>query len=521
MKKIIPYFLFLIFLPFIVKSQISPKRYYGIRPELIRGPYLQVATPTSIIVRWRTDELDVSFVRYGKEPGILNGIAGNSTRTNDHVVTLTGLEPYTKYYYLVEGFRDTLQWDERNHFTTLPPAESENKYRIGVFGDCGTNSTNQLNTRDQFLKYLDKNVLNAWILVGDNAYSFGKDMEYQTNFFNVYKDILLKQSPLFPAPGNHDYQDEYYSAEFAQRSGEVAYYRNFTMPTKGEAGGVPSNTSSFYSFDIGNIHFLSLDSQGEEDNGTRLFDTTGSQVKWVKRDLEANKNKEWIIAYWHHPPYSMGSHNSDRETQMVKIRQNLIPILERYGVDLVICGHSHSYERSKLMQGHYGLEASFSAEKHLLSNSSGSYDGSTNSCPFVKDSTNRGTIYIVTGSSGRIDYSQTTFPHDALPFSNVTIGGATLLEIEGNRLDMKWICADGVIGDRFTLMKNVNKMTTIAVKRGQSVELKASFVGQYQWEGSNKTTRSITIKPGAGTSVYKVKDPTNCIEDVFTVNVLK
>ncbi|MFI5128421.1 MAG: purple acid phosphatase family protein [Chitinophagales bacterium] len=521
MKKTILYFLFLIFLPFIVRSQINPKRYYGIRPELIRGPYLQVATPTSIIVRWRTDELDVSFVRYGKQEGKFDGLAGNGSRTHEHIVTLTNLEPYTKYYYLIEGFKDTLQWDESNHFTTLPPAGAENKYRIGVFGDCGTNSTIQHNVRDQFLKKLGSNPLNAWILVGDNAYSFGKDVEYQSNFFNVYKDFLLKQSPLYPAPGNHDYQDLPMLAEVAQRSGEVAYYQNFTMPTRGEAGGVSSNSSAFYSFDIDNIHFLSLDSQGEEDYGTRLFDTTGSQVKWIKKDLEANKGKEWIIAYWHHPPYSMGSHNSDSETQMVKIRQNFIPILERYGVDLVICGHSHSYERSKLMKGHYGPEASFSTEIHLLSNSSGAYDGSANSCPFVKDSSNRGTVYIVTGSSGRVDYSQSTFPHNALPFSNVTIGGATLLEIEGNRIDMKWICADGVIRDQFTLMKNVNKRSTITVKRGQSVELKASFVGQYRWEGSNKTTRSITIKPRPGTSVYKVKDPSNCIEDVFTVNVSK
>jgi 3',5'-cyclic AMP phosphodiesterase CpdA len=526
MKKTIFYFLLLGIFPVSVFAQekspgAPPKRYYGIRPELIRGPYLQVATINSMVIRWRTDELDVSFVRYGRKLGKLGQLTGNGNRTQEHMVTLTGLEPYTKYYYLVEGFKDTLQGDENNYFTTLPLAGKEGKYRIGVFGDCGNNSTHQRNTKEQFEKYLGNNLLNAWILLGDNAYSFGKDIEYQSNFFNSYKDNLLKKSPLFPAPGNHDYQDEPYSSEVAQRSGEIAYYKNFTMPTKGESGGVPSNTSAYYSFDIGNIHFLSLDSQGEDDRGLRLFDTTSREVRWVKEDLEANKNKGWVIAYWHHPPYTMGSHNSNTERQLVKIRENFIPILERYGVDLILCGHSHSYERSKLMQGHYGPMASFTAKKNLVSNSSGFYDGTANSCPYIKDESGQGTVYVVAGSSGRVDGKQTTFPHDALPFSNVDVGGACILEVEGNRLDLKWICEDGEIKDRFTMMKNVNRKTTITIKKGQTINLKASYIGQYEWKGLNKIERSIDVKPPAGTTVYTVKDPYSCIEDVFVVNVSK
>ncbi|HYK57527.1 MAG TPA: metallophosphoesterase family protein, partial [Flavisolibacter sp.] len=297
---------------------------YGFRPALIRGPYLQVGTPNSMMIRWRTDELDVSFVRYGTEPGKLDGLAGNSHRTNEHLVTLTGLQPQTKYYYLIEGFKDTLQGDNNNHFTTLPLAGKEDKYRIGIFGDCGTSIPNQRNARDQFEKYLGNNTLTAWLLLGDNAYSFGTDNEYQQNFFNAYQDNLLKKSPLFPAPGNHDYRDEPYAAEVAQRSGEIAYYQSFTMPIKGESGGLPSHTPSYYSYDIGNIHFISLDSHGSQEKGLRLFDTTSSQVKWFKEDLEANKNKGWVVVYWHHPPYSMGSHNSDTETQMRMIRENFI-----------------------------------------------------------------------------------------------------------------------------------------------------------------------------------------------------
>src|SRR6185295_14649310 len=104
---------------------------------------------------------------------------------------------------------------------------------------------------------------------------------------------LLKKYPLFPAPGNHDYHDIEFSAEVAQRTHEVAYYQNFSMPQDGEAGGVPSHTNAFYSYDIGNVHFLSLDSYGKEGGDFRMYDTLGPQVQWVKKDLEANRNKQW------------------------------------------------------------------------------------------------------------------------------------------------------------------------------------------------------------------------------------
>ncbi|HEX7846250.1 MAG TPA: metallophosphoesterase family protein, partial [Chitinophagaceae bacterium] len=523
-RSIVLIFLALSFFPEAF-SQITTARRdagrYGFRPKLLRGPYLQVATTNSIIVRWRTDELDVSFVRFGTDRSKLDQLAGNNYRTREHIVTLTGLKPQTKYYYQIEGFKDTIQGDVNNHFTTLPLAGKEDKIRIGIFGDCGTGIENQSKARDQFEKYLGNDLLNSWILLGDNAYSWGTDNEYQLKFFEPYKQNLLKKSPLFPAPGNHDYRDEPYASEIAQRSGEIDYYKIFSVPTKGESGGLPSHTLAYYSYDIGNVHFLSLDSHGSEEFGLRLFDTTGTQVKWVKQDLEANKNKGWIVVYWHHPPYSMGSHNSDTESQMRKIRENFLVILERYGVDLILCGHSHSYERSKLMQGHYGLEASFSPEKHLLSNSSGYYDGSVNSCPYVKDETGRGTVYVVSGSAGRVDHGQASFPHDALPFADTAIGGASILEIEGNRLDLKWICADGKIRDRFTMMKNVNKKTVIKIKKGQTASLKASWVGEYSWKGVNAKTQSVDVKPTATVSTYIVSDPYSCIQDVFEVHVSK
>lgn len=438
----------------IVKKTAS-KRLMGVQANLLRGPYLQAATPTTMTIRWRTDVYDRSRVMYGTKKDSLSWQMDDSTLVSEHIVKLTGLEPNTKYFYTVGNLADTtLQGDENNYFYTLPDKGSEQLVRIAGFGDCGNNSINQRLVRDEMVKAIGDKRLDAWILMGDNAYSDGSDAEYQAKFFNLYKDSFLKKYPLFPCPGNHDYRD-LASAPVADNN-KIAYFQNFTMPTQGEAGGVPSNTQSYYSFDIGNVHFLSLDSYGPDTKGQYMYDQ-GEQVEWVKKDLTANKSK-WVVAYWHHPPYTMGSHNSDTEKSLVAIRENFIKVLEDQGVDLIICGHSHVYERTKLIKGYYGMEADFDSKKHELNTSTALYNESKNSAPYLKKKTNNnGTVYVVSGSAGALGGHKEGYPHNAMFYSNNEIGGAVMLEAEGNKLVMKWICSDGQVRDQFTMMKDVSK----------------------------------------------------------------
>lgn len=487
---------------------------------LLRGPYLQVATPTGIHIRWRTDQPTPSRVRYGTAPGTLPGVQDDPALVTEHEIVLQGLSARTKYWYSIGSFEQPLQGDADNYFTTLPLPGAKGLVRIGVLGDCGNNSANQFMARDELQHYLGGNTMDAWILLGDNAYYYGSDEEYQAEFFNIYKDRFLKQSPLYPAPGNHDYA---YDNPDAQNNHAVPYYRVFSMPVRGEAGGYPSGNPAYYSFDVGNIHFLSLDSYGKEDNSTRLYDTLGKQVQWIKNDLEANRNKDWIVAYWHHPPFTMGSHNSDTEGDLAAIRTNFIRILERYGVDLVLCGHSHVYERSKLQKGHYDAEATFDPAVHDLSASSGYYyDGSGNSCPYIKRAAtgNQGTVYVVSGSAGQLGGAQGEFPHNAMFYSNTETGGSLILEVQDNRLDARWICTDGLIRDRFTMMKEAGVKKTYNIIQGDRLTLSASFIGSYSWQPGGETGRSITVTPpAAGSYVYTVRDNFSCIADTFVVHV--
>ena len=483
--------------------------------QLIRGPYLQAATPTSIVIRWRTDVAANSKVSYGSSATNLNQTIEDNSLVTEHELKLTGLSPKTRYSYSFGSTTMTFAGDENNYFETTPMSGTIGKYRFGVLGDCGTNSAVQGNVRDQLSAYLGNNYMNALLLLGDNAYSFGTDAEYQSNFFNHYKDSFLKKFPTYPTPGNHDYNNDTFDR---QNDHNIPYYDIFTMPAHGEAGGVPSGTESYYSFDYGNVHFLSLDSYGREDQATRLYDTLGKQVQWLKADLAANTNKGWVVAYWHHPPYSQGSRNSETDPEMTAIRENFIRILERLGVDLILCGHSHVYERTKLMKGHYDKANTFNAAVHNVSQSSGKYDGSDNSCPYIKTSSAlRGTVYVVTGSAGQLGAPSAGWPHNAMYYADYEHGGSMILEVEGNRLDAKWINADGQIRDKFTIEKDVNLEKTMTIEKGKSVDLKASFIGQYLWN-TGATSQTLTVAPDTDTE-YKVKDSQNCISDVFRINV--
>jgi len=186
---------------------------------------------------------------------------------------------------------------------------------------------------------------------------------------------------------------------------------------------------------------------------------------------------------------------------------------------LVLAGHSHGYERSFLLNGHYGIESTFNPATHSLSTSSGKYNGTANSCIYVKNPTavSNGIVYVVAGSSGQIDGTSSGYPHNAMYYSDVSVGGAFFFEIEQNRLDAKWICSDGVVRDQFTIMKNVNKTTNLTIPSGTPIQLDASWLGNYGWNTS-ETTRSITVSPTASTT-YTVTDGVTCLTDVFNINV--
>ena len=488
--------------------------------KITRGPYLQMATSNSMMIRWRTDVATASKINFGTVQNSLSSSLSDNNLKTDHQVTIDKLSPNTKYFYSVANANTVLQGDKDNFFVTSPPINAEQKVRIWALGDMGMGTETQTKVYQQYLKFIGNNYTDLWLLLGDNAYAQGYDWEFQLRFFEYYQtDRLMKQTPIFPSPGNHDYSP--IPGDYRIAAPALDYFKIFSMPTKGEIGGMPSKTKAYYSYNYANIHFVSLDSYGREDMDRRLFTKDSDQMKWLESDLKDNKQK-WTILYWHHPPYAMGSRNSDTEEELRLLREGIVPLLEKYKVDMVLNGHSHAYERSQMIKGHYGLEATYNPKIHAASNSSGRYDASKESCPYVKNSqlaTTEGIIYVVNGCGASNGRSQTTYPHDAMVYSNNQDGGSLYLEIEGNRLDAKFITENGNIKDQFTILKDVNQKQVIKMGDTQNiVPLQASWMGNYNWQHDNSKNKAASVAPVV-TTTYVVQDDQKCLQDEFTIKV--
>lgn len=412
---------------------------------LTRGPYLQQSTESSIFIRWRTGIPSDARVKYGTSSSNLNMTADNLIFTTEHIVQLTGLSSNTKYFYSIGSTGTTLQSDTGNYFTTNPPVGSTGPVRIWTIGDFGVASAGQRAVRDAYSNFAGSANTNIWLWVGDNAYSDGTDVEYTNNVFSIYP-YQMKKWVIWPATGNHDL----HSANATSQTGP--YFDNFTLPKAGEVGGVPSNTEAYYSFNYANIHFVCLEST---DAAFRA--TNGAMATWLVNDLDANSQR-WTIVYFHHPPYSKGSHDSDVDIEMVQMRSNIIPILENKKVDLVLTGHSHSYERSMMLKGHFGQEASFNAATMAVNSGSGIFP-----TPYVKSSPSySGTVYVVCGVSGQIGATTSGWPHNAMYSSSIASFGSLVLDIVGDRLDCKFLTSTGSIFDQFTIQKNGTPLQKIA-----------------------------------------------------------
>jgi hypothetical protein len=440
--------------------------------SLTRGPYLQAGTPESIVVRWRTDVSTPSRVLFGPEPGSLVSSVTDPVRTTEHVVTLTGLFAGTRYHYAIGTSTEILAGDDADHFFVTSPAPGAGKpTRVWVVGDSGTADSNARAVRDAYRTFAGDRLTDLWLMLGDNAYPDGTDGQYQAAVFDTYPDLLAK-SVLWPTLGNHDG----HTADSATQSGP--YYDIFTLPAAGEAGGMPSGTEAYYSFDYGDIHFICLESH-ETDRSAG-----GAMMTWLREDALAT-NKDWIIAFWHHPPYSKGSHDSDSEGQLIEMRQNALPILEEAGVDLVLTGHSHSYERTFLLDGHYG-QSSTLTEGMIKDHGDGREEGSgAYQKPSSGPSPHEGAVYVVAGSSGQAGGGPLN--HPAMYVSLSTLG-SLVLDLNGNRLDATFLDAANRTRDHFTIMKGPANQPPQAVARSESqVECDAPEETTVRLDGSAST----------------------------------
>jgi len=406
--------------------------------DVLRGPYLQRASDSEVTIRWRTLNRRDAVVRFGTNAANLNQQASNFKVGKNHYVRIKGLNPDTRYYYSVGDSTDSFTPGTDQYFNTHPVPGNSSPTRIWVLGDSGTANANAAAVRDAYFQFNGDSHADVWLMLGDNAYNDGTDAEYQNAVFDMYPQTL-RNSILWSTLGNHDG----HTADSDTQSGP--YYNIFTFPKAGESGGLASGTEAYYSFDYGNIHF-----------GW----PSDAMEAWLENDLAAT-TQEWIIAFWHHPPYSKGSHDSDQEWR------------------LRISGHSHSYERSMLINGHHGLSGTFDSV-HVIDGGDGDPQGT--GAYEKQPGGNSGAVFSVAGSSGKAQTAPLDHP---VMVSNLVELGSMVIDVNENQLDAVFINDSGVVRDSFRIVHDAGGSPDPAVVDIGSGSLDKEKVNGQRWRRVN------------------------------------
>lgn len=181
-----------------------------------------------------------------------------------------------------------------------------NSVRFGVIGDSGTGSSAQYEIGREMETIHQATNFDFVIMLGDNLYGGHSTGDFADKFERPYKPLLDSGVKFYASLGNHDNTNE-------------TSYAPFNM------GG-----QRYYTYSKGNVQFFVLDSNY----------MSAQQLTWLQEELQKS-TAAWKIAYFHHPLYSDGKrHGSDTD-----LRRVLEPIFKTYGVNVVLAGHDHVYER--------------------------------------------------------------------------------------------------------------------------------------------------------------------------------
>ena len=290
---------------------------------------------TSIALNWQTDgQVRESFAEIAVADADPRFVAkairkkaetewvtlGDTVSSRYHSLTFTGLLPHTKYAYRVGNGS---HWSEWFHFVTASDQPTDS-FQFIYFGDV------QVNIRSLWSRVIREAFAKApnarlQLYAGDLINRANRDEEWEDWF--AAGGFIHSMVPGFPSPGNHDHFD----LPNGERGASVFWRPQFNLPLNGPKG----LEETCYFADVQGVRFISLNSDQAEESDQYLE----AQRVWLERVLANNPNT-WTVVTFHHPIYSpKGTRDNKR------MRETFKPIFDRYGVDLVLQGHDHTYAR--------------------------------------------------------------------------------------------------------------------------------------------------------------------------------
>ena len=336
----------------------------------------------------------------------------NTLNHNYHSVTFTGLEPNTTYAYRVG---DGKHWSEWIQFTTAH--KTNEPFSFLYVGDAQNYIYDLWSRliREGYKKAPEASfILHAGDLI-DDAHN-----EEEWHEWFAAGGWIHRTLPSLAVPGNHEYRPLYQKdIPIRKKTLSIQWNHQFTLPNNGVSDLLETN----YFLDYQGVRFIALNSNVKIDE----------QMEWLENVLKNNPHK-WTIAFFHHPLYSATTKRDYPER-----RKRWKPLFDKYGVDLALQGHDHTYAR--------GSESLY--EKNLLTGTN------------IKDAT--GTVYVVSVSGPKqYDIKPTWDQYEATRHKageNKQL--FQVISIDGNKLSYRSYTAIGDLFDSFDLIKNENGINSL------------------------------------------------------------
>jgi hypothetical protein len=366
--------------------------------EPLQGHLSLTGKPSEMRLGWATgyNTTQAQWVKWGTEPTTYtwNVASTDYTYTSDemcgdpatkkgwrapgllHTATMDNLTASARYYYIYGS--DETGWSQEFSFRAVPVGGPSSEVTLVAYGDMGKAEEDHslehwpyespsLNTTKNVIQQIDD--LDLVMHIGDISYAVGYSSEWDT-FMNQVLPIATAV-PYMTSPGNHERDfpgsGSFYNGTDSGGECGIPYENRFIMPPPSSdhiyrklenAQKKPFNKkitvqpvdkmindTPWYSFDFGNIHFLMMSTEHN-------FSIDSQQYNWIVNDL-SNVDKTvtpWVIFTGHRPMYIDSNYNDTKHTAdqpvATALRANLEPVLLKYGVNLALWGHNHSYQRT-------------------------------------------------------------------------------------------------------------------------------------------------------------------------------
>ncbi len=349
---------------------------------------------TTITIVWHTPSaINSAQVEYGPSTDYGYVALGTTFASSGsgylHQVNLEGLQTSTTYHYAVSA--DDGSWSRDYLFTTAPAG-------TGDFSFIATGDMGRTNSSIIMSNTMTGNVPAFTVGAGDYWYSGGAEARTD-EWFNISQP-LFSEATFMPSRGNHEVD-----------KAPNDYFTRFALP----------QPETYYSFQYGGAHFLIIDTNQD-------FSTGSPQRSFIESDLQtaaSDPSVKWTFAVFHHPPFASSS-----TFQNLTVRQELSPLFDRWGVDMVVTGHAHFYERTFPVRS----------------------DGtplSTDSLLYVSPGA---PIYVITGGGGADPRSTCSANKQVWSVTCQTVYEFLKIHVTSSYVQVATIGIDGKTLDGFTLM---------------------------------------------------------------------